>query len=103
MKGLVLELAGLIAFILGLMGAFKFSSLLGSYLGTYVDWSPKTIQAVSFILTFFNDHYLCGIPFGKNDHQNLKAYCSWVSQQNCWRPFWFAKVGGHSQCFDIGD
>jgi len=50
MKGLVLELAGLIAFILGLMGAFKFSSLLGSYLGTYVDWSP--IQAVSFILLF---------------------------------------------------
>jgi membrane protein required for colicin V production len=52
MKGLVLELAGLIAFILGLMGAFKFSSLLRSYLGTYVDWSPKTIQAVSFILLF---------------------------------------------------
>ena len=51
-KGLIIELAGLIAFILGLMGAFKFSSLLGSYLGAYVDWSPKTIQAVSFILLF---------------------------------------------------
>jgi len=51
-KGIVIEVAGLIALILGLFGAFKFSHLLGDLLGNNVDWSPKTIQTVCFILLF---------------------------------------------------
>ena len=48
-KGFILEIAGMIALVLGLIGAFKFSSMLGNYLAVYVAWSPKTIQTVSFI------------------------------------------------------
>ncbi len=51
-KGFILEIAGMIALVLGLIGAFKFSSILGNYLAGYVAWSPKTIQTVSFILLF---------------------------------------------------
>ena len=51
-KGFILEIAGMIALVLGLIGAFKFSSMLGNYLAVYVAWSPKTIQTVSFILLF---------------------------------------------------
>ena len=51
-KGFILEIAGMLALVLGLIGAFKFSSILGNYLAVYVAWSPKTIQTVSFILLF---------------------------------------------------
>lgn len=56
-KGFVLEIAGTIALVLGLLGAFKFSSLLGNYLAAYVVWSPKAIQTVSFIVLFIGIIY----------------------------------------------
>lgn len=51
-KGFVVEVAGVVALVLGLMGGFKFANLLGNYLSAYVDWSPMTIQTVSFLLLF---------------------------------------------------
>ena len=33
-------------------GSFKFASILEVYLNSYVDWSPKTIQVISFIILF---------------------------------------------------
>ena len=52
MKGFIIEVAGIIALILGVTGSFKFASILEVYLNSYVDWSPKTIQAASFIILF---------------------------------------------------
>ena len=51
-KGFIIEVAGIIALILGVTGSFKFASILEVYLNSYVDWSPKTIQATSFIILF---------------------------------------------------
>ena len=56
-KGFVIEISGMIALFLGIMGAFKFSSYIGKYLSSYVDWNPKIIQAVSFILLFIGIIY----------------------------------------------
>lgn len=51
-KGLILELASLIALFLGTYGAFKFSDLTANYLGQYVSVEPKWLGLLSFILTF---------------------------------------------------
>ena len=51
-KGFIIEVAGIIALILGVTGSFKFASILEVYLNSYVDWRPKTIQAASFIILF---------------------------------------------------
>ena len=51
-KGFIIEVAGIIALILGVTGSFKFARILEVSLNSYVDWSPKTIQIVSFIILF---------------------------------------------------
>ena len=51
-KGFIIEIAGIIALILGVTGSFKFAIILEVYLNSYVDWSPKTIQITSFIILF---------------------------------------------------
>jgi membrane protein required for colicin V production len=51
-KGFIIEVAGIIALILGVTGSYKFASILEVYLNSYVDWRPKTIQAASFIILF---------------------------------------------------
>ena len=51
-KGFIIEVAGIIALILGVTGSFKFTSILEVYLNSYVDWSPKNIQVISFIILF---------------------------------------------------
>ena len=51
-KGFVVEIAGVIALIIGLIGSFKFSNILGNTIEIFIDWDPKTIQIVSFIFLF---------------------------------------------------
>ena len=51
-KGFVVEFAGVVALILGLLGSFKFSNVLGNTINIFIDWNLKTIQIVSFILLF---------------------------------------------------
>jgi membrane protein required for colicin V production len=51
-KGFIIEVAGIIALILGVTGSFKFTRILEVSLNSYVDWSPKTIQIASFIILF---------------------------------------------------
>ena len=51
-KGFIIEVAGIIALILGVTGSFKFARILEVSLNSYVDWSPKTIQITSFIILF---------------------------------------------------
>jgi len=60
-KGFIIEISGMIALFLGIIGAFKFSSLAGNYLTQYVEWGPKIIQAVSFILLFIGIVYSISI------------------------------------------
>ncbi len=51
-KGLIIEVASLAAFILGIYFAFYFSDFTAGYLRQYFTISPKYMAAVSFIVTF---------------------------------------------------
>lgn len=51
-KGLIIEVASLLALILGIYGAMKFSFYISLRLTDYVDWSPEFIHMASLILTF---------------------------------------------------
>ena len=51
-KGFIVEIAGVVALILGILGSFKFSNVLGDTIEVFIDWDSKTIQIVSFILLF---------------------------------------------------
>lgn len=52
MKGLLVEVATLIAFIVGLYGAIHFSFYMSRFLKTVVDWKESTLTIVSFALVF---------------------------------------------------
>lgn len=51
-NGFFIEFASLISLLLGIYVALKFSSITQSIISSHVSWSPKTIQIVSFALTF---------------------------------------------------
>ena len=51
-KGFVVEVAGVIALVLGLLGAFRYSALVENYVSQYVSWNPKLLFSLSFLLIF---------------------------------------------------
>lgn len=51
-KGLFVEVASLLALILGIYGAIHFSEFTGNYLHELLNWNKKYITIASFILTF---------------------------------------------------
>jgi membrane protein required for colicin V production len=51
-NGLFVELASLVSLILGIYVAIKFSYLAKIMLSAIVQWNPKTIQIIAFIITF---------------------------------------------------
>lgn len=52
MKGLFVEVASLIALIVGIYGAIHFSAFAFDFLESKVDWSEKTINITAFAITF---------------------------------------------------
>jgi membrane protein required for colicin V production len=52
MKGLFVEIASLLALVLGIYGAIHFSYFAAGFLESKVDWSEKTINIVAFAITF---------------------------------------------------
>ena len=60
-KGFIVEVSGIIALGVGITGAFKFYEILGNYLIIYIDWEPKIIQIVSFILLFIGIVYIISL------------------------------------------
>ncbi len=52
MKGLFVEIASLLALILGVYGAIHFSDFVAGFLESRVDWNEKTIQITAFAITF---------------------------------------------------
>ena len=52
MKGLFVEVASLLALILGVYGAIHFSNFAATFLESKVDWNEKTIHIVAFAITF---------------------------------------------------
>ena len=52
MKGLFVEVASLVALVLGIYGAIHFSSFAAEFLESKVDWDEKTINIVAFAITF---------------------------------------------------
>lgn len=51
-KGLIQELASVVALIFGLIGAFAFSDLTKVYLLNWLKWEDEYLQIAAFILTF---------------------------------------------------
>ena len=51
-KGLIIEVASLIALIAGIYGAIEFSFFISDLLAQYVNWSSRVMQTASFCLTF---------------------------------------------------
>ena len=52
MKGLFVEVASLVALVLGVYGAIHFSYFTAEFLESKVDWNEKTINIVAFAITF---------------------------------------------------
>jgi len=52
MKGFLVEIAGLLALILGVWGAIHFSDVVGEFLSSKFDWNEKYISLSAFIITF---------------------------------------------------
>ncbi len=52
MKGLIVEVASLVALVGGIYGAMNFSFYASDVLKTYVDWNEKYIQITAFAVTF---------------------------------------------------
>ncbi|NNE32176.1 MAG: CvpA family protein [Winogradskyella sp.] len=51
-KGLFVEIASLLALVLGIYGAIHFSFFASEQLESRVDWNEKTINIVAFAITF---------------------------------------------------
>lgn len=51
-KGLFVEVASLLALVLGLYGAIHFSYFVAEFLEPKVDWNEKTMNIVAFAATF---------------------------------------------------
>lgn len=51
-NGLFVAVASLIALIVGIFAAFKFSYIIKKLLESEVSWDPKNIEIIAFILTF---------------------------------------------------
>lgn len=51
-KGLFVEIASLVALVLGVYGAIHFSYFAADLLESRVDWNEKTINIVAFAITF---------------------------------------------------
>jgi membrane protein required for colicin V production len=51
-KGLFVEVASLLALVLGIYGAIHFSYFAGNLLSAYVSWEERYITIVSFAITF---------------------------------------------------
>ena len=56
-----ITISGILAFALGILGAFKFSNLTSKFFGNLVDWNQKTIQLVCFIALFLIIVYLTSL------------------------------------------
>jgi len=52
LKGLFVEVASLIALILGVYGAIHFSYFVGDFMVNYVSWDERYITIISFATTF---------------------------------------------------
>ena len=52
MNGLFVEVASLVALVVGVYGAIHFSGFAASFLENRVDWEEKTINIVAFAITF---------------------------------------------------
>ena len=51
-NGFLVEIASVIALIVGIYGAIHFSYLLGDYLSARLDWEASYIKVIAFVLTF---------------------------------------------------
>lgn len=52
LKGAILSIASLVAFVVGLYGSIHFSTYMADWLVNYVAWQPDNLELIAFVLTF---------------------------------------------------
>lgn len=52
MKGVIMELANILAILIGLFATIHFSHFVGSYLSAHFSWDNSYIKPVAFVITF---------------------------------------------------
>ncbi|EKF55137.1 colicin V production protein CvpA [Galbibacter marinus] len=52
LKGFFIEVASILAFIIGIYGAIHFSYFIGDFMKQEVQWDPSYISLIAFALTF---------------------------------------------------
>ena len=67
-NGFVKELASLLALILGIWGAIKFSSWTAARLYDYFDMTGRYVGIIAFLVTFIVNHQ--GVGAGTNISEN---------------------------------
>jgi len=52
MKGVIMEVANILAILIGLYATIHFSHFVGTYLSTHFSWDNSYIKPVAFVITF---------------------------------------------------
>ncbi len=52
MKGVIMELASIVAIFVGLMATIYFAGFVGKFLTTHFSWNGSYIKPVAFVITF---------------------------------------------------
>ncbi|MCK5824167.1 MAG: CvpA family protein [Ichthyobacteriaceae bacterium] len=53
LKGFLVEIASLLALVLGIYGAIEFSDIVGAFLSDKFNWDSASISLIAFGITFF--------------------------------------------------
>jgi membrane protein required for colicin V production len=79
-NGLFVELASLVSLLLGIYLAVKFSAFTAKMVSGFVDWNPKTIQIIAFLITFVA--VVIGISFLAKILTKIAnfAYLGWINK-----------------------
>lgn len=79
-NGLFVELASFVSLLLGIYIAIKFSSFATKVLSGFVNWNPKTIQIIAFLLTFLI--VIIGISLAAKFLTKIAsfAYLGWINK-----------------------
>jgi len=52
MKGVIMEVANILAILIGLFATIHFSHFVGSYLSAHFSWDNSYVKPVAFVITF---------------------------------------------------
>ncbi len=79
-KGLIVGFFSLVAFLIGIAVALKFSMVAASYLGNLVSIDPRWLPAIGFILVFLLVHLLVKLGAHLLEKSVELVFLGWVNK-----------------------